>query len=117
MDFAIVGLDHVQLAMPAGGESAAETFYAGVLGFNAVPKPEPMASRGGCWFETGTTWSTSGWIPTFGRQKRPIPPWWCTTWAHSLPRLERRGSRCAPIRIGQRVRGATWTTPSAIASS
>jgi len=48
---AIVGFDHVQLAMPAGGEETAETFYAGLLGLTRVPKPEPQASRGGCWFE------------------------------------------------------------------
>jgi catechol 2,3-dioxygenase-like lactoylglutathione lyase family enzyme len=47
----VVGFDHVQLAMPAGEESAAEAFYAGVLGLARVPKPEPLASRGGCWFE------------------------------------------------------------------
>jgi catechol-2,3-dioxygenase len=53
MVFAVVGLDHVQLAMPPGGESDAEAFYAGFLGFSRIPKPEPMASRGGCWFVSG----------------------------------------------------------------
>jgi catechol 2,3-dioxygenase-like lactoylglutathione lyase family enzyme len=50
MGFEIVGLDHVQLAMPAGREPEAEAFYSGLLGFARLPKPEPMASRGGCWF-------------------------------------------------------------------
>jgi catechol-2,3-dioxygenase len=54
MDFAIIGLDHVQLAMPPGGEAAAETFYSGLLGLSRLPKPEPMASRGGCWFGSGS---------------------------------------------------------------
>jgi catechol 2,3-dioxygenase-like lactoylglutathione lyase family enzyme len=54
MNFEITGLDHVQLAMPAGGEAVAEAFYAGVLGFARLPKPEPMARRGGCWFSSGT---------------------------------------------------------------
>jgi catechol 2,3-dioxygenase-like lactoylglutathione lyase family enzyme len=53
VSFDIVGLDHVQLAMPAGGEPEAEKFYAGLLGFVRIPKPEPMASRGGCWFSSG----------------------------------------------------------------
>lgn len=48
----IVGLDHVQLAMPAGGEQAARAFYAGVLRMMEVPKPAPLAARGGCWFES-----------------------------------------------------------------
>lgn len=50
----IVAIDHVQLAMPVGGEDAARKFYAGVLGVPEVPKPEHMAKRGGCWFEIGT---------------------------------------------------------------
>jgi catechol 2,3-dioxygenase-like lactoylglutathione lyase family enzyme len=44
-------LDHVQLAMPAGGEDRARKFYQGVLGIPEVPKPADMAARGGCWFE------------------------------------------------------------------
>ena len=46
----IVGVHHVQLAMPAGQEDVAEGFYAGVLGMQRVPKPEHLAARGGCWF-------------------------------------------------------------------
>ena len=47
----VIGLDHVQLAMPRGEEERARAFYAGVLGLVEVPKPE--AGRGGCWFEGG----------------------------------------------------------------
>jgi len=46
-------LDHVQLAMPAGGEADAVAFYEGVLGIPEVPKPPHLAVRGGCWFERG----------------------------------------------------------------
>ena len=49
----VYGLDHVQLAMPIGGEDAAQAFYEGILGIPRVPKPEPLASRGGCWFVDG----------------------------------------------------------------
>jgi catechol 2,3-dioxygenase-like lactoylglutathione lyase family enzyme len=52
MSFEIVRLDHVQLAMPPGREAEAEAFYEGLLGLTRVPKPEPMAARGGCWFGT-----------------------------------------------------------------
>ena len=38
MGFAVIGLDHVQLAMPPGRESEAEAFYAGFLGFVRIPK-------------------------------------------------------------------------------
>jgi catechol 2,3-dioxygenase-like lactoylglutathione lyase family enzyme len=53
MGFEIVGLDHVQLAMPPGLEAQAEAFYSGVLGLARVPKPAPLAVRGGCWFVHG----------------------------------------------------------------
>ena len=49
----IVRLDHVQLAMPAGGEGLARAFYGGALGIPEVPKPPELAKRGGCWFERG----------------------------------------------------------------
>ena len=47
------GIDHVQLAMPSGGEELAVWFYEGVLGVPQVPKPPHLAVRGGCWFERG----------------------------------------------------------------
>lgn len=46
-------IDHVQLAMPCGGEDVATAFYAGLLGLTRVPKPAHLAARGGCWFERG----------------------------------------------------------------
>ncbi len=49
----VVAIDHVQLAIPRGGEEAARGFYGGVLGFTEVPKPEPMRARGGLWFQAG----------------------------------------------------------------
>jgi len=49
----IVGLDHVQLAMPPGGEQTAREFYAGVLGMTEVPKPEELLANGGLWFVAG----------------------------------------------------------------
>ena len=47
----VEGIDHVQLAMPPGGEDEARRFYASVLGLTEVPKPPHLAVRGGCWFE------------------------------------------------------------------
>jgi catechol 2,3-dioxygenase-like lactoylglutathione lyase family enzyme len=50
----VVGLDHIQLAIPAGAEERARAFYTGVLGFSEIPKPAALAARGGCWFQSGT---------------------------------------------------------------
>ena len=46
-------IDHVQLAIPAGGEAASRGFYEQLLGIPEVPKPPHLAARGGCWFERG----------------------------------------------------------------
>jgi catechol 2,3-dioxygenase-like lactoylglutathione lyase family enzyme len=47
----IKGLDHVQIAMPPGGEDAARQFYGALLGMTEIPKPAQLAGRGGCWFQ------------------------------------------------------------------
>ena len=41
-------IDHVQLAIPAGGENAARAFYRDLLGLVEQPKPPELAKRGGC---------------------------------------------------------------------
>ena len=50
---AILAIEHVQLAMPAGREDDARAFYARLLGIPEVPKPPELAKRGGVWFEDG----------------------------------------------------------------
>src|SRR5690349_3413580 len=50
----IVGIEHVQLAMPAGGEAEAREFYVKLLGLTETPKPAALAARGGAWFESGS---------------------------------------------------------------
>jgi catechol 2,3-dioxygenase-like lactoylglutathione lyase family enzyme len=51
----IVGLDHVQLAAPPGGEPQARSFYGDLLGLTELPKPPVLAARGGVWFAVGTS--------------------------------------------------------------
>jgi catechol 2,3-dioxygenase-like lactoylglutathione lyase family enzyme len=49
----IVGLDHVQVAAPAGCEDEARVFYGGLLGLEEIGKPPLLAPRGGVWFRVG----------------------------------------------------------------
>ena len=49
----IRGLDHVQVAAPAGCEAEARRFYGVLLGLPELEKPEPLRSRGGVWFRCG----------------------------------------------------------------
>jgi catechol 2,3-dioxygenase-like lactoylglutathione lyase family enzyme len=50
---AILGIDHVQVAITPGGEEEARRFYGGLLGMPEAPKPEALAGRGGVWFQCG----------------------------------------------------------------
>jgi len=46
----IDGLDHLQIAMPAGREEDVRRFYGALLGLPELEKPEPLRQRGGVWF-------------------------------------------------------------------
>lgn len=43
MTVGLIAIDHVQLAMPAGGEAKARAFYASLLGLEEVAKPAALA--------------------------------------------------------------------------
>jgi catechol 2,3-dioxygenase-like lactoylglutathione lyase family enzyme len=49
----VLGLDHVQLAAPAGCEDEARRFYGGLVGLQEIAKPEALRARGGVWFALG----------------------------------------------------------------
>lgn len=69
----IIGLDHIQLAMPVGRESEAREFYVCVLGLAETSKPESLAGRGGVWFENARVRVHLGVDPDFrpGRKAHP----------------------------------------------
>lgn len=101
----IRALHHVQLAMPAGGEEAARAFYCGALGMAELPKPAPLAARGGCWFAAGQVQLHLGVEAEFRPARKAHPallvedlPAFCTTLRakgiavrddHELPELPR----------------------------
>jgi catechol 2,3-dioxygenase-like lactoylglutathione lyase family enzyme len=49
----LLGIDHVQVAAPAGSEDEARRFYGELLGLPEVPKPPVLQARGGVWFACG----------------------------------------------------------------
>ncbi len=67
------GIDHVQLAIPVGGEPVAREFYEGVLGLTEVSKPAALAARGGAWFEAGPTRIHVGVEAQFSPAKKAHP--------------------------------------------
>lgn len=69
----ILGLDHIQLAMPTGQEATARSFYGDVLGLTEDQKPANLAGRGGVWFRGGSLRLHLGVDPDFhpARQAHP----------------------------------------------
>jgi catechol 2,3-dioxygenase-like lactoylglutathione lyase family enzyme len=49
----VTGLDHVQVAAPAGHEADARHFYGELLGLVELEKPAALQARGGAWFAAG----------------------------------------------------------------
>ncbi len=70
----VLGVDHVQLAMPVGQEDAARHFYTGVLGLSEVEKPAGLIGRGGCWFSVSRLTCISAWRRTSVPLPKHIPP-------------------------------------------
>jgi catechol 2,3-dioxygenase-like lactoylglutathione lyase family enzyme len=69
----VLGLDHVQLAIPVGGEERAREFYNGILNFSEVEKPESMKGRGSIWFAAGAVNLHLGVEAEFHPAKRAHP--------------------------------------------
>jgi len=55
MSMLVSDIDHVQLAAPPGCEVEARNFFGHLLKLEEIEKPEPLRSRGGCWFKLGST--------------------------------------------------------------
>lgn len=72
-DYAITGLDHVQLAAPEGCESAARAYYSDLLGLTEVPKPPALAGRGGVWFQAGAQGIHIGVESSFAPARKAHP--------------------------------------------
>ncbi len=73
MTYRVHGIDHVQVAIPVGGEPAAEAFYGDLLGFQQLTKPEALAGRGGCWFQAGSVQLHVGADSSFVAAKKAHP--------------------------------------------
>ena len=86
-------LDHVQLAMPAGGEDAARRFYDGTLGIPEVRKPAHLAKRGGCWFENGSVKIHLGVEQGFRPAKKAHPALIVSDLSALIKRLSDNGYR------------------------
>lgn len=94
----ILRLDHVQLAMPPGEEDRATAFYEGVLGITRVPKPAPLAARGGCWFEAGDLKVHLGVEADFRPARKAHPAFKVSSLPEMVDRLQAAG---VEVRAGE----------------
>jgi catechol 2,3-dioxygenase-like lactoylglutathione lyase family enzyme len=89
----IIGIDHVQLAMPAGEEDRARAFYRDVLGLPEIPKPPNLAKRGGCWFESDRVKIHLGVDKEFRSATKAHPGLLVESLASIVERCRERGHR------------------------
>ena len=98
-------IDHVQVTGPPGCESAARSFYGGLLGLREIAKPPALASRGGVWFQLGDQELHIGIEPDFRPALKAHPAFRCAdpdalaralhdagvpvTWDRELPGVRR----------------------------
>jgi len=105
----VVGIDHVQLAYPPGGEPAARRFYGEVLGLTEVAKPAVMAARGGMWFQAGPSQIHLGIEPDMRPSIKAHPALRVTGLDAWLARLAAAGCKWQPSDELPGVRrGHTW---------
>ena len=88
---AVYGIDHVQLAMPAGGEQLARRFYGELLGLAEIPKPLNLAARGGAWFQCGSLQLHLGVESEFRPAKKAHPALLVSDLANLLKSLTAAG--------------------------
>ena len=53
MSLGILGIDHVQIAVPKALEDDCLNFYRSALALPEIEKPEHLKARGGAWFQVG----------------------------------------------------------------
>jgi len=87
----VYAIDHVQLAMPPGGETQARAFYGGVLGLDELPKPAELAGRVGAWFSNDAVTLHLGVEQEFRPARKAHPALLVEGLAELVASLERAG--------------------------
>jgi catechol 2,3-dioxygenase-like lactoylglutathione lyase family enzyme len=90
----ISGYDHVQVAIPRGGEPAARRFYGSLLGMVESPKPAALAVRGGCWFASGSAVLHLGVEEPFAPARKAHPAFLVDDLTTLRVALETAGHEC-----------------------
>ena len=84
-------IDHVQLAMPRGGEAQARSFYVEALGMTEIEKPLELMARGGAWFQSGEVALHLGVDDAFRPATKAHPALRCASYDALMERLRSHG--------------------------
>ena len=114
-----VGLDHVQVAAPAGCEEEARRFYGGLLGLDEVAKPASLAAAGGVWFACGAQELHVGVAEDFAPAAKAHPGLRVTdtTALDERSAFGRPEPQWSPTTASRAAAASTRATPGATASS
>jgi catechol 2,3-dioxygenase-like lactoylglutathione lyase family enzyme len=107
----VLGLDHVQVAIPRGEEDRARSFYGDLLGLREIPKPAPLAGRGGLWFQCGTLQLHLGVEEPFSPARKAHPAFRIHGYAKLLSRLAVAGHAVVPDTSLPKVERALVSDP------
>ena len=91
----LTGIDHVQLAAPAGCEAAARRFFGETLGLEEVEKPDELKARGGVWFRCGDQQVHIGVEEEFSPARKAHPAFHVAGYDALLLRLRAAGLEVA----------------------
>ncbi|MEM7018465.1 MAG: VOC family protein [Pseudomonadota bacterium] len=92
----IIGLDHMQVAIPKGEEDRARAFYTELLGLTEIPKPAETAGRGGLWLECGALQVHLGVEEPFAPARKAHPAFRVVDYKSLLDKLSSAGYQVKP---------------------
>jgi catechol 2,3-dioxygenase-like lactoylglutathione lyase family enzyme len=101
----LAGLDHVQMAAPAGCEQEARRFYGELLALDEVAKPASLAAAGGVWFACGEQGLHVGVAENFAPAANAHPGLRVTDTAALDELAERLRAAGAPVEPDDRLPG------------
>jgi|ERR1700730_4411374 len=85
-----IAIDHVQLAIPEGGEDNARDFYGRILQMEEIPKPKELRARGGVWFQSGPVLVHLGVERDFRPARKAHPAFRCERFEKLIQRLQEK---------------------------
>jgi catechol 2,3-dioxygenase-like lactoylglutathione lyase family enzyme len=90
----VTDIDHLQLAAPKGCDAEARRFFGRLLGLEEIEKPEPLRSRGDCWFRVGPKQLHIGVEEPFQPAAKAHPAFSVSDIEATFAALEQDGIRC-----------------------